>query len=284
MIVPLATYKTFMGIAQTDNTQDTLLNIYLTGMDALFNDICDREFDSTAYVNELYDGSGGQFINLKNYPVLVAPIVWSGRTDAINIRNTDTTVTYAQALVDKDNAKVTLTLAGGSNAGSNDVDYETYTTLSAIVTQINAIGEGWVASIYNSDLDDIVSTQLLPGSVMCGSQQNTTAGDETLKIPDGLINIERFDGTIGRVYRSAGFAQGFQNYAVSYTGGYSSTTMPKDLIEAVCEGAAALFTRGAEEGFGAASFSQSELTVKYMDWLPESTMMALDRYRRKVIV
>ena len=164
------------------------------------------------------------------------------------------------------------------------MDYATYTTLSAIVTQINALGKGWVSSIYHSDLNNEVSTQLLPGSVMCGSQRNTTASDETLKIPDDIISIERFEGKTARLYRSAGFAQGFQNYAVSYTGGYTSTTMPKDLIEAVCEAAMALFTRGNEEGFGAASFSQSELTVKYMNWLPESTMMALDRYRRKVII
>jgi len=273
-----------MGIAVTDNSQDTFLNIYLTALDGLFNNRCDREFDSTAYTNELYDGSGGQVLYLRNYPISVAPVLWSGRTDAINVRNTDTTVTYAQALVDKDNAKVTLTLAGGSNAGADDVDYATYTTLSAIVTQINTLGKGWVASIYNSNLDNEVSTQLLPGSILCGSQRGNTASDETLKIPDSPVSIERFESTIGAIYRSACFSPGFQNYAASYTGGYTSTTMPNDLIEAVCEGAMALYEQGKEGGFGINSFSQGGLTIKYNEWLPASTKNALERYSRKVII
>jgi len=284
MIVPLATYKTFMGIAQTDNSNDTLLNIYLTGLDALFDRRCDREFDSTAYVNELYDGTGSQLLYLRNYPISVAPIVWSGRTSAINIRNTDTTVTYAQVLVDKDNAKLTLTIAGGANAGSDDVEFGTYTTLATVVAQIGTLGKGWTVSIYDSDLSSELSTQLLPVSVMCGSQRGNTASDETLEIPDEPINIERFEPTLAGLFRSSGFAPGFQRYAVSYTAGYTAAAMPNDLIEAVCEGAMALFERGKEGGFGVVSFSQGGLTTRYQEWLPASTLKALEDYARKVIV
>jgi len=273
-----------MGIAATDNSNDTLLNIYLTGMDALFNRRCDREFDSTAYVNELYDGTDSRWLYLRNYPIFVAPIVYSGRTSAINIRNTDTTATYAQALVDEDNSKLTLTLAGGSNPGADDVAFGTYTTLATVVTQIGTLGKGWSSTIYDSSLNSELSTQLLPMSVMCGSQRGVTASDETLKIPDEVISIERFEPTLAGLYRSSGFAPGFQNYAVSYTAGYTAATMPNDLIEAVCEGAMALFERGEEGGFGTTSFSQGGLNTKYMDWMPASTMKALEDYRREAII
>ena len=285
MITTLATVKTFLGIAVTDNTQDTLLNIYLQGMDELFNEECHREFDSTAYVNELLDGNGGDALWVKNPPIVVAPIVFSGRASAINIRNTDTTATYAQALVDKDNSKLTLTLLGGSNPGSDDVDWATYTTLSTVVTQINTLSaKGWVASIYDSNLNNEVSPQLLPESIMCGSQRGIAATDETLKIPDEPINIERFEGATGGIYKAGGFASGIQNYAVRYTGGYTAATMPNNLIEAVCEGVKALYDRGEESGFGVESFSSSDLTIKFTEWLPASTLAAMDFYRIKVIV
>jgi len=285
MITTLATVKAFLGIAVTDSTQDTLLNIYLKGVDELFNRECHREFDSTAYVNELLDGTGGQSLWVKNPPIVVAPIVFGGKTDAINIRNTDTTATYAQALVDQDNSKLILTLLGGSNPGADEVDWATYTTLSAVVTQINTwSAKGWTASVYDSSLNNEVSPQLLPGSIMCGSQRGVTATDETLKIPDEPINIERFVGETGEIIRSSVFARGVQNYAIRYTGGYTAATMPNDLIGAVCEGIKALVDRGEESGFGVESFSSSELTIKFTEWLPLSTLQAMDFYRIKVIV
>lgn len=284
MIADLDAFKLFMDIDETDDSKNDLLNIYLTAVDSLFGYLCDREFDSTEYTNELYDGDGSQFLSVRNYPISVAPIVWAGRTDAINIRNTDTSATYAQALVDRDNEKVTLIIAGGSNPGADDVDYETYPTLSDIVTQISTLGKGWVASIYNSNLSSILSSQLLPVSVMCGSQQNNAASDETLKIPDDVISIERFEPATGRLFRPSGFSPGFQNYAASYTGGYTAAAMPSGLHSGVLVGAQALYNRGQEDGFRADSFSAGSLQINYGDWLPDLTLQMIDFYARDVIV
>jgi hypothetical protein len=180
------------------------------------------------------------------------------------------------------NGKINLIVDGGANDDDSDVDFATYTTLSAVVTQIVAVGNGWDAVIYDTDLNDIKSTALLRTIVSCGSQGNTTASYEYLEIPDDPVNIERWNPTTGQIYRSGGFASGIQNVAVSYTGGYTAATMPHNLKLAVLAGIKALYDKGEEGGFGVNGFSQDGLNIRYAEWLPEITLKALDDYKREI--
>jgi hypothetical protein len=282
MIVDLNTAKEILDIPITQSTDDTLLNIYVQGMDALFNLLCDREFDSAAYTYELYNGNGRQHLQVKNPPITIAPIVSIGRLSAIQIKNTSADATYAAAEVDMVNAKIRLLVLGGANADDTDVDFSSYTTLSAVVTQINAVGKGWDAVIYDSDLDDIKSTALLRTLVTCGSQRNTTASYEYLEIPDDPVNIDNWNPDTGRIDRSGGFPAGYGNIAISYTGGYTATTMPHDLKLAVLAGIKALYDKGEESGFGVNGFTEQGLTVRYAEWLPDITLKAIEDYTRTV--
>ena len=282
MIVDLATAKLMLDIPITESTDDDMINLYVQGMDALFNLLCDREFDSASYTYELHDGNGTQYVRVKNPPITVAPVVHVGRTAALQIKNTSTDATYATAEVDMYNAKIKLIVMGGSNDDDTDIAFGTYTTLSTVATAINAVGKGWEASVYDDDLDDIKSTALLKGVVSCGSQRNTTASDEYLYIPDDPINIDSWNSTTGRIYSPGGFPTGNENIAISYTGGYTSSTMPHNLKLAVLAGIKALYDRGEEGGFGANSFSQAGLSVKYEEWLPAITLKAIDDYKREI--
>jgi hypothetical protein len=282
MIVGLNTAKIMLDIPPTDSSRDDLLNVYVNGMDALFNLLCDREFDSGAVTYELHDG-GRSSIRVKNPPITVAPRVSVGRRSAIKIKNTSLDATAATASVDMANGKINLIVDGGANDDDSDVDFSTYTTLSAVVTQIVAVGKGWDAEIYDTDLNDIKSVALLRGIVSCGSQRNqSSVSYEYLEIPADPVNIGRWNPTTGQIYREGGFPSGIQNVAVSYTGGYSSTTMPHDLKMAVLAGIKALYDKGEEGGFGLNGFSQDGLNIRYAEWLPEITLNALNDYKREV--
>jgi hypothetical protein len=105
---------------------------------------------------------------------------------------------------------------------------------------------------------------------------------EYLEIPEDPVNIERWNPETGTIYSSGGFPSGIDNVAVSYTGGYTATTMPHNLKLAVLAGIKALYDKGEEDGFGVNGFSQGGLNVHYAEWLPKITLNALEDYKRKV--
>ena len=285
MIVDLNTAKVMLDIPVTQSTDDDLLNLYVQGMDALFNLLCDREFDSASYTYELHDGMGRAYIQINNPPLTVAPVVSVGRRVAIKIRNTSQDATYATAEVDMSNSKIRLVVSGGANADDTDVSFDTYTTISTVVTQINAVGKGWDATVDDSDLDDIKSTALLKCIVSCGSQRNQSSVPyEYIYMPDDPINIASWKDDTGIIYRPGGFPIGNENVAISYTGGYTSTTMPNDLKLAVLAGIKALYDKGEESGFGVNGFTLPGLTIRYAEWLPEITLNAIEDYKRKVLI
>lgn len=281
MIVSLDTAKIMLDIPVTENTDDDRINLYVQGMDSLFDLLCDREFDSAAYAYELHDGKEN-FIRVKNPPITIAPRVSIGRLAAIQIKNTSTDATYAAAAVDMDNAKINLVVGGGANADDSDVDFATYTTLTTVIAQINTVGKGWVANIADSNMASIQSSALLKGIVSCGAQRNQTPSLEDLEIADDPINIDSWSSLTGQINRS--FPVGFENVAVSYTGGYTTATMPHDLKLAALAGIKALYDKGEEDGFGVNSYSDGSLRINYADWLPEITLNAIQDYRREIAV
>lgn len=289
MIADLDTFKTFMDISETDDSQNKLLNLYLNAVDGLFNELCDREFDSTAYVHEMHNGRGGPRLWLKNIPVTAITQLSASRTPGIKIKNT--TSDAARCTIDVDVSAQTLSWAivGGASANSNEFDLTAaaYDTLAELVTGINALGSGWSAEIYDTDLNSIPSTELLEVmGLNCGVPRG--GGEATFKeleIPgtplDGSFRLE--DAEMGMIYYPPGFTKGIQNIIASYTAGYSSSTMPHDLKMGVLAGTQALYGKGEEDGFGAKSFSTSSLRVSYGEWLPDISLKMIAKYERKTI-
>jgi hypothetical protein len=290
MIVDLDTFKTFMDIAETDDSQNELLNIYLNAVDALFNELCDREFDSTSYTHEEHNGDGGKRLWLKNIPITAITQISSERIPAIKVKNT--TSDAARCTIDVDVSAQTLShaIAGGSSAatGSFDLTNASYDTLAELVTGINAIGSGWTAEIWDTDLNSIPSTELLEVmGLNCGVPRG--GGDAVfseLDIPGTPLGDEyRIEnGNMGQIYFPNGWPRGVNNVWVSYTAGYSATTMPHPLKMGVLAGCSALYQRGEEDGFGVSGFSEGALRVKYGEWLPDITLQMIDKYERKTVV
>jgi hypothetical protein len=286
MIADLDTFKTFLDIPETDDSQNEILNIYLNAVDILFNELCDREFDETTYTHEEHNGDGGKRLWLKNIPVTAILQLSTERIAAIKIKNTTSGASRATIDVDVSAQTLTHTLVVGATATTADIDLTDAATdtLAELVTAINALGNGWSAEIDDTDLNGLPSTELLEiMGLNCGVPRR--GGDATFKdldIPgEPLGDGFRVDNAeMGTIYTTRGFWSGVNNIIVSYTAGYTAATMPSDLKLGVLAGAAALYARGEEDGFGASNFNQGTLRVSYAEWLPDYTLKMIEKYTR----
>lgn len=287
MIATLAEFKIVLGMAETDDSQDKLLNLYLNAVDTLFDTLCDCEFSSTAYTHELINGDGGKRIWLKHKPVTAITQISAERIAGIRIKNTTSGASRATIDVDVSEETLTHTLVVGvtTTTAAIDLTAAATDTLSELITAINALGNGWSAEIDDTDLNGLPSTELLEvQGLNCAAPRR--GGDATFKdldVPGNPLDGEyRIDiASTGMIYKSGGWPRGINNVIASYTAGYTtgaSGTVPADLKMAVLIGAQALYVRGEEDGFGASSFSQGELQVKYGDWLPDFTLEILNTY------
>ena len=288
MIADLATFKTLIDVPETDNTEDELLNLYLAAVDGLFNALSDYEFDSTAYVNQEYNGTGGPRLWLKHIPVTAITQISTGRIPAIKIKNTSSDAQRATIDIDVSAELLYYAIIGGTNAterASIDLTDAGSDTLTELVTTINALNKGWSAEIAETSLNSILSTELLETmGLNCGvPRRGGNAQLQDLEIPDTPLGAEvRIeDPEMGTLYYPGGFHKGVNNIIVSFTAGYTAATMPNELKLAVLVGAEALYIRGEEDGFGASSFSIGPLMTKYGEWLPDYTLTMLERYKRK---
>lgn len=258
-----------------------IVTTILNGIDEWANYYCNREFDSTTYA-EFYDGTGDQYLYLDQYPITAITQIAIGRDEAIKVKNTATDATIAYVVVDSLN--VTLIVSGGASESSSALVKLTYTTLSDMVDAINALGNGWSAEIYDSDYNNIKSTQLCPCMAKyCGARANTTAGYEYLEIPAEPIVDFRFDADSGEIYYPRGFPKGYQNVFAGFSAGYNAAAMPYDLELAILIAVKSVYDRRNEETFNVSEFSLGHLRVKYADVLPPETIATLNRYKRMVV-
>ena len=288
MIATRDEFKNIMGIPERDDSENELLDLYLNAVDGLFNELCDYEFDSTTYIHELHNGTSAQRLNLNHIPVTAITQLSIERIPAVRIKNTTTDAGRCTIDVDISAQTLSYAIVGGTSAasGSFDLTDASYNTLSELVTGINAVGSGWSAEIYDADLNSILSTELLAVTGLnCGVPRG--GGDAVwheLDIPGTpLSNFRLEDADMGRLFLPGGFPKGVQNICVSYTAGYSPSTMPHELKMAVLTGAAALYQRGEEDGFGVSSFTDGALRVSYGKWLPDITLEMLEHYKRKSV-
>ena len=286
MIATLDEFKIFLDIPETDDSEEDILNQYLNAVDILFNELCDREFDETTYTHEEHNGDGGKRLWLKHIPVTAIIQLSTERIPAIRIKNTTSGASRATIDVDVSAQTLTHTLVSGATTTTASIDLTAVATdtLSELITAINALGNGWSAEIDDTDLNGLPSTELLEVmGLNCGVPRR--GGDATFKdldIPgnplDGEFRVD--DANMGTIYNTRGFWSGVNNIIVSYTAGYSATTMPSDLKLGVLAGAAALYARGDEDGFGAEDFNQGTLEVNYADWLPDYSLNMIASYER----
>jgi len=184
---------------------------------------CRRTFESTSYSNERYSGNGFKIINLNQYPCTAIDRVSIGVRNAIEITNTSSG-SWATAGVSSTGLRLVL-----NGTADETVLFSTYSTIATVVAAVNALGNGWSATISSSDYSSFLSTDL----VTQAAKSCIDSSIVYLTIPNISESAIEFDNDRGQIFSPTGFPRGFRNIFVSYTAGYSSSNMPEDLKLAV---------------------------------------------------
>jgi len=215
--------------AQTITSDDAagdptaIVGTLLTETEKFVSDFCRRTFESTAYTLERYNGNWSKIINLRQYPATIIDRVVAGTRSAIIIHNTNT---GSSASVSVNTTGLRLVLDGTADTS---VTFAANATITLIVAAINALGNGWVASVFESSIASFKSSELVTRSAAsCINSRRVY-----LDIPDEAEYDVETDLDKGQIRLPLGFPRGFQNIFVDYTAGYSAADMPADLKLAV---------------------------------------------------
>jgi hypothetical protein len=247
----------------------------------MIQNYCNRNFESQSY-KERYNGTGTSTLVLRQYPVTAITRLSLWPVDVIRVRNTNTST---NATLSCSTSAVTLNHDGVLST----IDFATYTTFGSVVTAINAVGDGWEASLQSSTYSSFKSTELIERmglycleSTWAYLQMPYQRGELDFDINStyGIIKLFRYyEG--GEL---AGFPIGQRNIFVDYTAGYSSSNMPVDLKLAVKIMTKYLVQRGDEEAFGTKNLNAGEISVGFEEGaFPKEVLLILNQYRTKTI-
>ncbi|MDH5664750.1 MAG: hypothetical protein OEY10_00430 [Nitrosopumilus sp.] len=263
-------------------------------VEAYVKTYCNRNFESASYKEVITDYRGGDIV-LKNYPVTAISKMGKGLLDVMYISNSNA---YSIATVQVTSTGVTLIY----NTTTQTVDFATYTTLTAVVNQINTLGNGWTASLGQSAYGSIISTELVEDfgqSALNGT--NVYLGIVETNVFYKLIDSSAvvisgyYDDRYDYDYYSS-TAQGnyfrsrvYNNLYVNYTAGYSASTLPNDLKQGMLSLINLWYSRLSSGAVGVKSFSISDYSITYDGTstsssgaeLPPDIAVVLDLYRNR---
>ena len=254
------------------SSYDVVTQAIHEGVEQIIKNECDKPFESTTYLNELYDGLGICRMRLRHAPITAVSRVSCSLEDCIGIKNTLTDATTASVLVDATN--VTLTVSGGVGNSTTTIAIASYPTLSALVTKINTYSAlGWSAEIAQSYLNDKKTSSLIP------QQLDVTSWDVAQSYSYLLIGVPISFKLIADLdCIEASFPYGSQNISVSYTAG----TTPNDIAFAVKSLVKALYNQKNSNAEGVKRWSTGDIEMEYFGALEANPVIKgiLDRNKR----
>lgn len=247
------------------------------GVEAWVKKWCRNPIESTTY-SEFYDGDGGQYLFLRNLPIVAIERVSIGRIDVISIRNTYKNSTANASVT---SSGIVLVKDGVSDA---TVTFASNTTIGAVVTAINALGNGWAAQIQSSDYSSFQSTLLVPVyGLPCVWEQTSY-----FSMPDYVGATFEVYANEGFLFRNGGWPVGRNNVFVKYTAGYASADIGEDLKLGIKELVKWTYKSKQEELYGIKSYTLGDVSVSLEDGLaagslPGGVMGKLWPYRKILV-
>jgi hypothetical protein len=199
----------------TGTSDDALLTLMSASVLSLWDTLTDKVWANSSYF-EYHNPKGKNVLFLKNYPVTDISRIAYGTNNAINIRNTNSGTRATAAIT---STGLVLTLDGIQDV---TIVFVTYTTMTLVVTAINALGNGWEAKISNSTYTNWKSTELL---VRFGLSciNNTWV---YLEVPNEYLYDYQIDANGGFISNLFNLPTDLNSVIVNYTAGYSDTDVP----------------------------------------------------------
>jgi len=235
------------------SNETTTVADLISSVSAAIKRYCHTDFVSTSY-DELYSGGGSQRLLLRQIPIVSVASVRYGPYAVLRITNTQTSTNQrATAAVtsatDTDVVGTGLTLvrvASGVVTTDTSVTFAGNVTMTALANAINALGNGWSATVMNNYGNWPSADLRIQGAVNCAQGSYGEIKLHVIELSD--FQVDRKRGWLLRGINAlitqwddpmAVFTPGIDNYRVLYTAGY--TTVPLDVQEACAEWVTALF-------------------------------------------
>jgi len=251
----------------------TILETIRDSVEDWVESYCHRTFESASY-SKYYNGNGGHYLQLNDYPITGLTRIASGRRAAIRVKNT---ATYTTASISVTSTGLVFTKDGTSDS---TITFASYATIGAVVTAINALGSSWSATIESSDYTSFKSSELVEMFGKSAIDDNWVY----LDMPDEAIDNFEVLPSRGEIYRGMGWPDGNRNIFVEYTVGYSSATMPEDLKLSVMIIVKSIYDRRTEGLFGTTEYWVGDVKVKCEAGdIPKEALAILSKYRRVLI-
>lgn len=236
-LTSLSLVKYHAGIDQSVTTFDTPLSLFITAASRLTEKYCDRLFISTSRT-EYADGKGwgiNGFIEVQAYPISSVDSIGVA-ADGLWIGNNSTSVQQARASLSP--TTLTLTRVTSGTTASSSLTLSGYSTIGALVTAINALGNGWIASTTYTSWG---VASLIESS---GAKSAKPPGGAVFQVFDDSL-IDDFDWGDATDTIWGDFPPGVRNVRIAYTGGYG--TLPDDLQNAVAMVTASMYQRSLRD-------------------------------------
>lgn len=277
--------QTITSDTEVPGDPTSMVTVCHDGAERIVKEYCDRTFESTSYSLEKYDGSGDSYLFLNQYPVTAITRLSIGHIEVVRIKNTATDANNATIAVSS--TTLTLTVDGGASAHTDTLTLSAYTTMALLVAAINALSAySWSATIESSIYNNLKPSDLLElfGSY-CGNRSDTGQTEAYLYVPERPETYYEVNANTGMVKLPYPIRAGMNNVIVSYTAGYSSANMPKDLRLAVLILTKWLYDKRNESSYGLKQYSIGHVSAVFPDEsIPVDARDILDKYRRVCFV
>jgi hypothetical protein len=221
----------------TTAAEDTTIAALVTACSKAIKKYCRREFDSQTF-DELYDHPVSGRLLLRQFPLLSVTRLAFAPTTVLRIKNTSASNQRATVAVTSTGLSLTR-VASGVSSTDTSVTWAGNATLSAVASAVNALGNGWSATVSDTAHNNRASADLRAVQGALHAKDVDAELKIHLQEPSGYdLDAERGILTIG-TYDSP-LLDGSSNYwRVIYTAGFA--TVPEEVQEACAQWVAALF-------------------------------------------
>lgn len=254
----------------TTSAEDTTLDSLIAAVSAAIERWCRRTFASTQY-DEVYDGRAQAELVLRQFPIISIERVACAPTTVLLVQNSS--ASNQRATVQVTGTGLTLTRVASGVSSSSTVTFAANVTLTALAAAINALGNGWSASLANSDHANRAAADLRALQGAFAAKEAAAALGIHLQETADYVS----DPTRGMLIRSAGWGGGVQAWRVMYTAGFA--TVPDDVQEACAQWVAALFWQTKRDPGLAQEASPGSFSRSPERHLPPSLRALLEPYR-----
>jgi len=245
---------------------------------------CKRNFISTEYRKDRYDGTNGRLLQLRNWPITNVARISINTENVISIRNTNSNSICSVSVND-------LGVKLNYNWTITNLLFSAYSTISLMLDAINArSADGWVASLMAPNRSGLRSDEIIE-TFGQNARENSMIYLAVPYQPESGFDVLPDSGQIDFY---AGFPGGVRNIFVDFTAGYATTeamsttsgiiVMPEDLKLAIKILLKHAYQRREEESFSVDSYSVAGLSMTFVkDGVPTEAKRILEKYRRHII-